>query len=111
MVTRAFVRQPSPRLAEGELTYRRRVLADVDLAVTQHRAYRECLEGLGLDVDLLPPEPDLPDAVFVEDTVVIVDGVAVITRPGALSRQPEVDSVRAELESEGYPLREITPPA
>lgn len=111
MITRAFVREPSPRLAEGELTHLRRVPVDLDLAQAQHRAYRECLERLGLVVDLLPPAPDLPDAVFVEDTVVIVEDVAVITRPGAVSRLPEVDTVRAELEVEGFPLREITPPA
>src|SRR5688572_12511275 len=111
MITRAFVREPSPRLAEGELTHLRRVPVDLDLAQAQHRAYRECLEKLGLVVDLLPPAPDLPDAVFVEDTVVMVDGVAVVTRPGALSRLPEVETVRAELEVGGYALREITTPA
>ena len=111
MITRAFVREPSQRLGEGELTHLQRVAVDVDLACSQHRAYRACLERLGLTIGLLPPAPDLPDAVFVEDTVVMVAGVAVVTRPGALSRQPEVDTVRAELEAEGYPLREITPPA
>lgn len=109
--SRAFVREPSPKLAEGELTHLRRVPVDLGLAQQQHRAYRDCLERLGVTVDLLPPAPDLPDAVFVEDTVVMVDDVAVITHPGALSRRPEIDTVRAELEAEGYPLREITPPA
>lgn len=111
MITRAFVREPSPRLAEGQLTFLDRVPVDVERALHQHRAYRECLQRAGLTVELLPPAPDLPDAVFVEDTVVFVAGVAVITHPGAPARQPEVDTVRAELEAEGYPLREITPPA
>ncbi|MFT3895867.1 MAG: arginine deiminase family protein [Anaerolineales bacterium] len=41
----------------------------------------------------LPAEPDLPDSVFVEDTAIILPEVALLTRPGADSRKPEVDSI------------------
>lgn len=63
-------------------------------ALTQHAAYCEALRACGCDVVSLPPEADLPDACFVEDTALVVDDVAVMTRPGASSRAPEVASVR-----------------
>ena len=46
----------------------------------------------------LPSAPELPDGVFVEDTALVLDELAVITRPGAASRRPETDSVAAALE-------------
>lgn len=44
--------------------------------------------------------PDLPkhaDGVFVEDTAVVLDGLAILARPGAESRRHEVDSVEPVL--------------
>jgi dimethylargininase len=46
---------------------------------------------------MLPEEPDLPDAVFVEDAAVVLPDLAIITRPGAPSRRPETPSVAAAL--------------
>ena len=40
----------------------------------------------------------MPDAVFIEDTAVALDEIAIITRPGAASRLAEVDAVAAALE-------------
>ena len=45
----------------------------------------------------LPDAPELPDSVFVEDTAVVFDELAVIARPGAESRRPEVDAMAAAL--------------
>lgn len=45
----------------------------------------------------LPEQPDLPDSVFVEDTAVVLDECAVLTRPGAESRRPETESIEASL--------------
>jgi dimethylargininase len=45
----------------------------------------------------LPPEADLPDAVFVEDVALVFDEVAIITRPGADSRKPEAESIMRAL--------------
>lgn len=45
---------------------------------------------MGAAVISLPAEPELPDSVFVEDPAVVVDEVAIITRPGAESRRREV---------------------
>ncbi len=57
----------------------------------------------------MPEEPDLPDAVFVEDTAVVLDEIAVLARPGAPSRQPEVDTIERVL-ARYRPLCRIEPP-
>lgn len=94
----ALTRQISPSFDDCELTYLSREKIDIAKAIEQQKAYEKCLSELGLRVVSLPPEPDLPDAVFVEDTAVVVDEVAVITRMGAVSRRPEVESIAAVLE-------------
>lgn len=92
-MTIAITRAVSPRLARCELTHLEREPIDATNAATQHTNYQRCLAELGLDVVLLPPEPELPDSVFVEDTAVVLDGLAVITRPGAVSRRPETATI------------------
>ena len=99
----------SPSLARCELTHLSREFIDVDRARAQHRAYEDGLRALGCDVRRLPTEPDLPDAVFVEDTAVVFDELAVVARPGAPSRRAEVPSVAAALAS-FRALEEIRPP-
>ena len=95
----ALTRDVSPRLAECELTHLRREPIDVERARAQHLAYEDALRSLGCDVRRLAPEPDLPDGVFVEDAAVVLDEIAVLTRPGAPSRRAEVRSVAAALAS------------
>jgi dimethylargininase len=95
---RAITRQPSPAISRCELTHLAREPIDYPRAVAQHDAYVEALIALGLAIAHLPPEPELPDAVFVEDTAVVVDELAVITRPGADSRRAEVTAVEAALQ-------------
>ena len=51
----------------------------------QHHAYEECLAALGCEVQRLPAEADLPDSVFVEDTALVLDEVAVILQAAAAS--------------------------
>ena len=94
---RAFTRAVSPRLAECELTHLERQPSDVAKAVGQHAAYERALMEAGLEVIRLPELPDDPDAVFVEDTALLLDGHAVITRPGAASRSGEPQSTAAGL--------------
>lgn len=93
----AIVRPPTAAIARCELTYLDREPIDADLALQQHAAYVACLRDLRMEVLALPPEADLPDATFVEDAAVVLDEVAVITRPGAASRHPEVTSVSEAL--------------
>jgi len=95
----ALTRGVSRSISRCELTHLDREAIDVDLAVRQHLAYEACLETLGCRILSLPQEPDLPDAVFVEDTAVVLDETAVITRPGAESRRPETRRVAETLKS------------
>jgi dimethylargininase len=94
---RAIVRGVAPAIARCELTYLAREPIDAERATRQHAAYRAALERAGLVVEMLAPEPDLPDAAFVEDAAVVFDEIALITRPGAPSRRREVPAVAEAL--------------
>ena len=93
----AFTRAVSPRLAECALTHLDRVPIDAAKAAEQHRDYERALQAAGFAVVRLPDLPEHPDGVFVEDTAIILDDHAIITRPGAASRAGEVDSTAAGL--------------
>jgi dimethylargininase len=105
----AVTRGVSPSIQRCELTHLGREPIDVGLALEQHRQYEVCLASLGCAVRALPAEPDLPDAVFVEDTAVIVEEVALLTRPGASSRRREIPGVEATL-AEYRPLVRVSAP-
>jgi dimethylargininase len=89
----ALVREISPAFARCELTHLPRVPIDIGVAREQHRRYEDLLSRLGYAILRLPADPQLPDSVFVEDAAVILDELAVVCRPGAASRRPEVESV------------------
>lgn len=89
----AITRDISPRFNECEITHIERTPIDIDAARAQHHAYVQALKKLGCAVVELPAETDLPDSVFVEDTAFILPELAVITRPGADSRKPEIESI------------------
>lgn len=105
----ALTRPVSPNLGDCELTHLERRPVDIGKAESQHRAYEQALVEAGCALVRVPAAPDLPDAVFVEDTAVVFDELAVVARPGAPSRRPEVDPVVAVLS--GYRgLRRIEEP-
>lgn len=89
----ALTRAVSPAIGDCELTYLPRADISYERARAQHRAYEILLADLGCQLLVLPVEPELPDSVFVEDTALVLDEIAVILRPGAASRQPETPSV------------------
>lgn len=90
---KALVRRPGPRLAEGLVTHVERQAVDVGLAVEQWEAYAEALRTHGWETVEVDAAEDCPDAVFVEDAVVVFRNVALITRPGAESRRAETAGV------------------
>ncbi|MCP4200570.1 MAG: dimethylargininase [bacterium] len=94
----ALTREVSPAFDRCELTHVERRPIDVGRAREQHREYERCLEELGCVIERLPAQPDLPDSVFVEDVAVVLDEMAVITRPGAPSRRGERPSIADALE-------------
>jgi dimethylargininase len=108
MFTHAITRLPGKNFADG-LTTSNLGRPDHSLILQQHHAYRQVLLSLGLDVIVLPPEPAYPDAYFVEDPAIITSKIAVVTRPGALSRRGEEVSLKPILEYY-RPVIQITPP-
>ncbi len=62
----------------------------------------------GLDVLELPANPGLPDSCFVEDLIIDLGEVRVLTRPGAVSRRPE-RAAFIEAFAPGGPLAEHGP--
>ncbi len=106
----ALTREVSPRFNECEITHIERTPINVEIARAQHREYVNALKSLGCEVVELPPQADLPDSVFVEDTAIVLPEVAVITNPGADSRKPEVESVASVL-SAYRPLLRVRAPA
>ncbi|MBM3286578.1 MAG: dimethylargininase [Candidatus Eisenbacteria bacterium] len=105
----ALTREISPRIAEGELTFLARQPVDLARAREQHRRYEAALASLGAAIARLPPLPDSPDGVFVEDVAVVLDELAVLTLPGAASRRAEVDSVAEGLAAHRRVLRIESP--
>jgi dimethylargininase len=106
--TRAIVRRPSRRIAEGEVTHIDRVPLDVDLAIRQHHAYLALLQQLGVSLFFAPETDEHPDGLFVEDALVMVDGHAVITRPGAPSRRGETKTILPLVRTLGISVSEIS---
>ncbi|HEY5565007.1 MAG TPA: arginine deiminase family protein [Rhodothermia bacterium] len=90
----ALTRDVSPTFDRCELTYLPRSPIDVAEARRQHSEYKQCLRELGCHVISLSGNSELPDAVFVEDTAIVLDEMALIARPGAVSRQAETPEVR-----------------
>ena len=110
MSTRALVRRPGPRLADGLLTHLERTPVDLDLALRQWEEYVAALRAEGWETIEVPAADDCPDAVFVEDTVVVLDDLAVISRPGADERKPETEATEATLADLGYRIARIEAP-
>lgn len=106
----ALTHIPSPRLQAGERTHLPREPLDPDLALRQHQAYRSALAACGCEVRLLAVNGDLPDAVFIEDTAVVLDEIAIITRMGAPSRAAEPGGVAPVL-GRYRPLERLDAPA
>ena len=96
-----LVRGPSSRLAEGIVTHISRMPVDMELARSQHAAYADALAASGWAIRAAPAADDCPDSVFIEDTVVICEDLAVLTRPGAAVRRPEVEGVAQTVRSLG----------
>jgi len=90
--TRAVVRPPARNFAAG-LSSAAAGPPDIGRALEQHAGYVEALRDLGLTVTCLEPDEAYPDGTFVEDTAIVTARGAVLTRPGAPSRQGEIRSM------------------
>jgi dimethylargininase len=106
----AITRDVSPAINACELTHIAPQTIDTAMAQLQHREYRQTLASLGFEVVRIPADPAYPDCVFIEDTAVVFDDIAIITRPGAPSRRGETRAVADVLE-QYRPLAHIEAPA
>lgn len=106
----ALVRPVVDALPDGVVTHVSRQAVDVDLARRQHAAYVAALVDAGWEVAAVASAPDQPDSVFVEDTVVVVDDLAVMTRPGAAGRRGELAAVEAVVGGLGLRVARIEEP-
>lgn len=97
MFRRAIVRPPAGNFADGLTTVDLGV-ADAAKALEQYGLYCEALEGCGLELVRLPADPRHPDSTFVEDTAILTGRGAILTRPGAPSREGEVAGIEGALQ-------------
>ena len=107
--TRAIVRPPADTYAWG-LTSAGEGPPELELALSQHHAYCRALEDCDLALSILSAEPAYPDSTFVEDTAIVTARGAIATRPGAPSRQGEVESIVAALRGHEFEVAQITAP-
>lgn len=110
MNRRALVRRPGPRLAEGLLTHVERRPVDLERARRQWLGYAAAMQSQGWELFEVEPADECPDAVFVEDTVVVYDDLAVMARPGAEQRRAEVAGTELALRGLGYRAVRIEEP-
>ena len=107
----ALVRRPSSRLADGLVTHiDRSGEVDTDLAARQWAGYLDAFHSAGWTTHEVPTADDCPDSVFVEDTMVVYDDLAVISRPGADQRRPETAAAEEAVRAQGYRIARIEAP-
>jgi dimethylargininase len=106
----AIVRRPAPTLADQcELTFLARTPIDFATLERQHAAYRDALVTAGARVIALDAMPSAPDSVFVEDAAVVLDEIAILTRPGTASREQEPDAIAPALPAQCSRERIVAP--
>ncbi|HLF28323.1 MAG TPA: arginine deiminase-related protein [Anaerolineae bacterium] len=108
--TRALVRPPGDSYPTALTRLSPAPPIDLELAREQHTAYVSALRECGVDVIRLPPDPAHPDAVFVQDPVLVVAGCALASCSAAESRRGEADALLAVLE-QYLPIAQLQPPA
>ena len=93
MFRNVIVRRPCRALVDGITSNPQLGKPDYELALAQHDAYIAALQQCGVQVTVLPADERYPDSCFVEDPAVITRKCAIITNPGAPSRNGEKDEI------------------
>jgi dimethylargininase len=106
----AITNKPSPLLAQCELTHLERTSIDYAVALRQHEGYQAMLRSAGASVHALDVNQDHPDGVFIEDTAIVLDEVAVLLSMGAESRRGEPEGIEPTLRAY-RPVERVTLPA
>ena len=87
----------------GERTFVGHAAIDRPLVLAQHAMYCDALRRCGAEVTTLDANLAMPDCVFVEDTAIVLDEVAIMMSMGAASRRGEPPAIEAALR----PYREV----
>ena len=106
----AITNAPSPRMQDGERTYVAESVVDYEAALAQHAGYRDALRHCGAEVVALEVNREMPDGVFVEDTAIVLDEVAVMMSMGAPSRRGEPAGIEPALRAH-RPIARVRLPA
>ena len=93
MFKHTIVRTPCSKITEGITSAPELGQPIYEKALEQHKAYIEALKSTGVDVKVLPALEDYPDSCFVEDVAVLSEKCAIITNPGAGSRNGETEFI------------------
>lgn len=83
-----IVKTPGKSYTQG-LTTSNLGTPDYEKTLNQHAEYVNALKRCGVEVTKLASSEDFPDSTFVEDNAVLTEEFAVITNPGATSRNQE----------------------
>ena len=94
----AMTREINAAMDSCELTFLLRDKIDMDLAKQQHQQYQSVLSSLGCEIVIVSTESNLADSVFIEDTAVVLDEIAVLCRPATALRGQEVAGVKDVLQ-------------
>ena len=105
----AIVRIPGRSVVNG-ITEAGLGKPDYEKLLQQHRKYCETLESCGLHIIRLPPLEKFPDSCFLEDTAVVNKELAVIARPGALSRRDETKHIAPIIDEHFKVVKNINSP-
>ena len=106
----ALVRAPATTLAKGQVTHVKRRVVKLEKAEQQWDAYVAALEAEGFRTLQIDADDAHPDCVFVEDAVVMLGQLAIVTSPGAETRRGEQDAVADAVSDLGLETRHIRLP-
>jgi dimethylargininase len=107
----ALVRPPGDSFVKALSSHAERDTIDPERARAQHAAYREALKGFGVEVTVLPVDEELPDSCFVQDVAILLDGRALLCRPGAPSRRAEASRIEPALRGLTDSIEPVEAPA
>ena len=108
MYTKAIVRIPAENFDQG-ISSSGLGSPEYLKTLEQHSSYCEALRKCGLDLIVLDPDQRYPDSTFVEDTAIVTQSVAIITRPGDPRRAGEEDEIEQVL-ADHCEIENINPP-
>lgn len=93
MFKNVIVRTPSKSICDGITSAPELGKPDYEKALEQHKGYIETLKKCGVEVEVLEALDEFPDSCFVEDVAVLTKKCAIITNPGASTRNREKEYI------------------